>query len=99
MSAMPAGTRLIARLESPASSAAHAPVVAVIEYNYERDGEIAVPAGAKVLGKLEQVNSSGYVGIHFESIEIPDGTREKIDATAIELHFEPLKSKVTGKQT
>lgn len=97
MRALPAGTRLIARLESPASSAAHAPVVAVIEYNYEHDGEIAVPAGAKVLGKLEQVNSSGYVGIHFESIEMPDGTSEKIDATAMDLHFGPLKGKVTGK--
>ena len=99
MRALPAGTRLIARLESPASSAAHAPVVAVIEYNYERDGEIAVPAGAKVLGKLEQVNSSGYVGIHFESIEMPNGTSEKIDATAMDLHLGPLKGKVTGKNT
>jgi hypothetical protein len=95
--ALPAGTRLIARLESPASSAAHAPVVAVIEYNYEHDGDIVVPAGAKVLGKLEQVNSSGYVGIHFESIEMPDGTSEKIDAAAMDLHFGPLKGKVTGK--
>src|SRR5713226_4937271 len=97
MAALPAGTRLVARLESPASSAARAPVVAVIEYNYERDGEIVVPAGAKAFGKLEQVNSSGYVGIHFESIEMPDGTSEKIDATAMDLHFGPLKGKVTGK--
>jgi len=97
MRSLPAGTRLIARLESPASNAAHAPVVAVIEYNYEQDGEIVVPAGAKALGKLEQVNSSGYVGIHFESIEMPDGTSEKIDATAMDLHFGPLKGKVTGK--
>ena len=99
MAALPPGTRLIARLESPASSAARAPVVAVVEYNYERDGEIVVPAGAKAFGKLEQVNSSGYVGIHFESIEMPDGTSEKIDATAMDLHFGPLKGKVTGKNT
>jgi len=97
MRSLPAGTRLIARLESPASNAAHAPVVAVIEYNYEQNGEIVVPAGARALGKLEQVNSSGYVGIHFESIEMPDGTSEKIDATAMDLHFGPLKGKVTGK--
>jgi hypothetical protein len=99
MAALPAGTRLVARLESPLSSAARAPVVAVVEYNYERDGEIVVPAGAKAFGKLEQVNSSGYVGIHFESIEMPDGTSEKIDATAMDLHFGPLKGKVTGKNT
>ncbi len=99
MAALPAGTRLIARLESPASSAARAPFVAVIEYNYEHDGEIVVPAGSKVFGKLEQVNSSGYVGIHFESIEMPDGASEKIDATAMDLRFGPLKGKVTGKNT
>lgn len=99
MAALPAGTRLIVRLESPASSAARAPVVAVVEYNYEHDGEIVVPAGAKAFGKLEQVNSSGYVGIHFESIEMPDGTSEKIDATAMDLHFGPLKGKVTGKNS
>jgi hypothetical protein len=99
MAALPAGTRLIARLEAPASSAARAPIVAVVEYNYEQDGEILVPAGAKAFGKLEQVNSSGYVGIHFESIEMPDGTSDKIDATAMDLRFAPLKGKVTGKNT
>jgi hypothetical protein len=99
MAALPAGTRLVARLESPASSAARTPIVAVVEYNYERDGEIVVPAGAKAFGKLEQVNSSGYVGIHFESLQMPDGTSERIDATAMDLHFGPLKGKVTGKNT
>ncbi len=39
------GTRLRARLESAASTAVRTPVLAVIEYNYERDGEIIVPAG------------------------------------------------------
>ncbi|PYV20075.1 MAG: hypothetical protein DMG27_23940, partial [Acidobacteria bacterium] len=57
--ALPAGTRLVARLQAPASSALSAPVVAVIEYNYERDGEIVLPAGARAVGKLQQANSSG----------------------------------------
>src|SRR5260370_49664 len=30
---------------------------------------------------------------------MPDGTSEKIDATAMDLHFGPLKGKVTGKNT
>ncbi len=63
--ALPAGTRLVARLQAPASSAVAAPVVAVVEYNYEHDGQIVLPAGAKVFGRLAQVNSSGYVGIQF----------------------------------
>ena len=40
------GYHVAARLESMATTAVHAPVVAVIEYNYERDGEVIVPAGA-----------------------------------------------------
>ena len=73
-SILPAGTRLVARLESPASTAVAAPGVAAIEYNYERDGEIVVPAGSKALGKLEQANSTGYVSLRFDRIEFPDGT-------------------------
>jgi hypothetical protein len=44
------GTRLRARLDSAASTAVRAPVLAVIEYNYEQGGEIIVPAGAKAVG-------------------------------------------------
>jgi hypothetical protein len=43
------GTRLRARLESAASTAVRAPVLAVIEYTYEREGQIIVPAGAKAV--------------------------------------------------
>jgi hypothetical protein len=98
MSFLPAGTRLVARLEAPVSSAVATPVVAVVEYNYERDGEIVLPAGAKALGKLVQTNPSGYVGLQFDRLEMPGGTTEKIDATAIDLHYGPLKGLVTGKR-
>ena len=98
VSSLPAGTRLVARLEAPVSSAVAAPVVAVVEYNYDRDGEIVLPAGAKALGKLVQTNPSGYVGLQFDRLEMPDGTTEKIDATAIDLHYGPLKGLVTGKR-
>jgi len=96
---LPAGTRLVARLETPVSSAVSTPVVAVVEYNYERNGQIVVPAGAKVFGKLAQVNPSGYVGIQFNRLEMPDGTAEKIDASAMDLKFGPLKGYVSGKKS
>ena len=97
--AMPAGTRLVARLQAPVSSAVAAPVVAVVEYNYERNGQIVLPAGAKVFGRLAQVNPSGYVGIQFNRVEMPDGTPEKIDASAMDLNFGPLKGYVSEKKT
>lgn len=95
---LPAGTRLVARLESPVSTAVAAPAVAVIEYNYERDGEIVVPAGARALGKLEQANQSGYVSLHFDSLQMPDGSTEKIAASAMGFNYGPLKGHVTGRK-
>jgi hypothetical protein len=50
--ALPTGTRLVARLQTPVSSAVKTPVVAAIEYNYERDGETVIPAGSKAFGEL-----------------------------------------------
>jgi type IV secretory pathway VirB10-like protein len=97
--ALPAGTRLVARLQAPVSSAVAAPVVAVVEYNYERNGQIVLPAGAKVFGRLAQVNPSGHVGIQFNRVEMPDGTADKIEASAMNLNFGPLKGYVSGKKT
>jgi type IV secretory pathway VirB10-like protein len=97
--ALPVGTRLVARLEAPVSSAVAAPVVAVVEYNYERNGQIVLPAGAKVFGRLSQVNPSGYVGIQFSRVEMPDGTAAKVEASAMDLSFGPLKGNVSGKKT
>jgi hypothetical protein len=97
--ALPAGTRLVARLQAPVSSAVDTPVVAVVEYNYERNGQILLPAGAKVFGRLAQVNPSGYVAIRFNRVEMPDGTTEKVDASAMDLKFGPLKGYVSGKKT
>jgi type IV secretory pathway VirB10-like protein len=94
---LPAGTRLVARLEAPVSSAVPAPVIAVIEYNYEREGEIVLPAGSRVFGKLSRVSPSGFVGFQFERVETPEGTVEKIDATAMDLKFGPIKGNVSGR--
>jgi type IV secretory pathway VirB10-like protein len=94
---LPAGTRLVARLEAPVSSAVPAPVIAVVEYNYEHNGEIVLPAGARVFGKLSHVTPSGIVGFQFDRVETPDGMVEKIDATAMNLKFGPLKGDVSGR--
>jgi hypothetical protein len=94
-----AGTRLRARLESAASTAVRAPVLAVIEYNYEQSGEIIVPAGAKAVGHIRQANRSGYVELEFDSFLMPDGASIPIEAAAAGLDLRPLKGKVEGKNT
>ena len=93
------GTRLRARLESAASTAVRTPVLAVIEYNYERDGEIIVPAGAKAVGHIRNGDRSGYVDIQFDSLLMPDGAVVLIEAAATDLDLRPLKGKVEGKNT
>jgi len=97
--ALPPGTRLVARLEAPASTAVKEPVIAVIEYNYERDGEIVVPAGARAVGDVRQADSSGNVDIKFHSLELPDGRTEQFNGAAMDLTFGPLKGRVAGKKT
>lgn len=94
-----AGTRLRARLESAASTAVRAPVLAVIEYTYERDGQIIVPAGAKAVGRIQEADRSGYVRVQFESLMMPDGATVPIQAVATDLDLRPLKGKVEGKNT
>ena len=96
---LPIGTRLRARLEVAASTAVRTPVIAVVEYNYEKDGEIIVPAGAKAFGHIEQADHSGYLSVRFESLLLPDGASTAIDAVATDLSLRPLKGKVEGKNT
>jgi hypothetical protein len=93
------GTRLRAYLEAGVSTAVQTPVVAVVEYNYERDGEIVVPAGARAFGHLEAADRSGYIGVHFDSMMFPDGSTVKFEAVATDLRLRPLKGKVEGKNT
>jgi len=96
---LPTGTRLRARLESSASTAVRTPVLAVIEYNYERDGEIIVPAGAKAVGQIQEADRSGYMRIQFDSLLLPDGATIPIQAAATDLGMSPVKGKVEGKNT
>jgi hypothetical protein len=96
---LPTGTRLRARLESSASTAVRTPVLAVIEYNYERDGEIIVPAGAKAVGQIQEADRSGYMRVQFDSLMLPDGATIPIQAAATDLAMRPVKGKVEGKNT
>jgi hypothetical protein len=96
---LPTGTRLRARLEAAASTAIRTPVIAVIEYNYERGGEIVIPAGTRAFGQIEQADRSGYMSFRFDSLLMPDGSRTGIDAVATNLSLGPLRGKVEGKNS
>jgi len=93
------GTRLVARLEAAATTAVKTPVVASVEYNYERDGIIVVPAGAKVFGEIQQASAQGYLSVRFHTLQMPDGREEKIDGAAMGLDQKPLRGDVSGKNT
>ena len=93
---LPNGTRLMARLQSAVSTTVKTPVVAAIEYNYERDGEIIIPAGTKAFGDLQQSNRNGDIGIHFHTLQMAYGTTEKIDAGSMSLTYGPLRGSVSG---
>jgi hypothetical protein len=93
------GTRLRARLEAAASTAVRTPVIAVVEYNYERNGEIIVPAGAKAFGHIEQADRSGYLSIRFDTLMMPDGASTAIEAVATDIGLRPLKGRVEGRNT
>jgi len=93
------GTRLVARLETPASTAVSLPAVATVEYNYEdRDHTLLIPAGSRVFGTLEQADAQGFVGLHFTSIQrLSDPAPIPFEARAIGLDYKPLKGVVTGR--
>jgi hypothetical protein len=40
-----------------------------------------------------------YVGVKFDELEVLDGAREKIDATAASLDLCPIKGNVDGRNT
>jgi hypothetical protein len=93
------GTRLLARLEAAAATAVKSPVVASVEYNYERDRVIVVPAGAKVIGDVQQASAQGYLSVRFHTLQLPNGREEKIEGTALGIDQKPLRGDVSGKNT
>ncbi len=89
----------MARLEAAATTAVKVPVVASIEYNYERDGMIVVPAGTRAIGDVQQASSEGYLNVRFHTLQTPDGREEKIEGVGVALDHRPLKGEVSGKNT
>jgi hypothetical protein len=93
------GSVLVARLQHSVSSAAKVPIVAVIEYNYEQDGEVVVPAGSKAYGELSQATPQGWVNFKFHTLEWPDGRQEEITASALSMERGLLKGEVNGRNS
>src|ERR1017187_6629981 len=94
---LPTGSRLVARLQTAVSSAVKTPAIAVIEYNYERDGEIVIPAGTKAIGQLAQANQNGQVGLRFTGLERQDGSPDSIEGGGVGRDYGPLKGGVKGR--
>lgn len=91
------GYHVGARLESMASTALNAPVTAVVEYNYQRDGKVLIPAGARAIGKISQADASGIMNINFTALEMPSGENVPISAIGATTSLQALKGQVTGK--
>ena len=89
---------MAARLEAMATTAVHVPVTAIVEFNYERNGQILIPAGSRMVGKITQADPSGLINITFSSIEFPGGETVPIEAVAADMTLQAIKGKVTGKQ-
>jgi hypothetical protein len=90
------GFHVAARLEASASTAVAAPVTAVVEYNYERDGQIVLPAGSRAIGRIESADIHGNMSIIFDSVDLPNGATVPIKAVAVDTNLRELKGRVTG---
>ena len=66
---LPTGSRLVARLQAAVSTAVKSPVVAAIEYNYERDGEIVIPAVA-LAGGCENTSCVAAPAVTANAVEV-----------------------------
>jgi len=90
------GFHVAARLESSATTSVAAPVTAVIEYNYERNGQIVLPAGSRAIGRINNADTHGNMAISFDSVDLPNGSSVPISAVAVDTNLRSLKGQVTG---
>jgi len=58
-------------LASVVTTAVDQPVVAIIEYGYQHDGQIIVPAGSKAVGTVRQQTAVATCKLHFDHLEMP----------------------------
>jgi alanine dehydrogenase len=71
-------------------------VTAVVEYNYQRNGEILIPAGSRAIGKIDGADRNGNVSISFSTIDLPDGSPVPISTVAVDSNLRTIKGVVTG---
>ena len=90
------GFHVAARLEASATTSVAAPVTAVIEYNYERNGQIVLPAGSRAIGRINSADAHGNMAISFDSVDLPNGSSVPISAVAVDTNLRSLKGQVTG---
>jgi hypothetical protein len=90
------GFHVAARLEASATTSVAAPVTAVIEYNYERNGQIVLPVGSRAIGRINSADVHGNMAIAFDSVDLPNGSTVPISAVAVDTNLRSLKGQVTG---
>jgi hypothetical protein len=90
------GFHVAARLEASATTSVAAPVTAVIEYNYVRNGQIVLPAGSRAIGRINSADAHGNMAISFDSVDLPNGSTVPISAVAVDTNLRSLKGQVTG---
>lgn len=91
------GDHITTHLEAVATTATKAPVIAVVDYNYKRNGVTIIPAGSRLIGSIGQASSTGIVDIQFTSIHLPNGEDVAISAIALNTQMGALKGLVTGR--
>ena len=68
----------------------------MIEYNYERNGQIILPAGSRAIGRINSADAHGNMAITFDSVDLPNGSTVPISAVAVDTNLRSLKGQVTG---
>jgi type IV secretory pathway VirB10-like protein len=81
------------------NSAVKSPVVAILEDNYQENGVVILPAGSRAIGRLVNADKSGYIEVHFDSLDLPSGSSLQLEAVATDLQLRPLRGRVEGKGT
>jgi hypothetical protein len=92
------GYHLSAHLETVASTAIVMPVIAVVDFDYQRNGVTVIPAGSRVFGTMGASNSTGLVNMHFTEIRLPrSNTAVSVSAIGLDHQLMPIKGYVTGR--
>jgi hypothetical protein len=91
------GDHITTHLQSVATTATKAPVIAVVDYNYQRNGVTIVPAGSRIIGTIGQASSTGIMDIQFSTLHLPNGEDIPISAVGLDPQMAALKGTVTGR--